>query len=43
MNSQLIGVICAIIAIVLTPIYLVLGLKGVKTLSQIRDAIKPRS
>lgn len=43
MNTQLIGVICAIIAVVLTPIYLLIGVKGVKTLSEIRDALKPRS
>ena len=43
MNTQMIGVICAIIAIVLTPIYLILGFRGVKTLSEIRDAIKHRS
>ena len=43
MNTQLIAVICAIIAVVLTPIYLILGVKGLKTLSQIRDATKQRS
>jgi hypothetical protein len=43
MNTQVIGVVCAIIAIVLTPIYLKLGFGGVTTLSQIRDAIKHRT
>jgi len=43
MNTQVIGIVCAIIAIVLTPIYLILGFRGVKTLSEIRDAMKQRS
>ena len=42
MDYQLIGLVCAIIAVVLTPLYLKLGFSGVRTLQQIRDKISSR-
>ena len=42
MDTQLIGVICAVIGAVLVPLYLKLGFSGLKTLQQIRDNLKQR-
>jgi hypothetical protein len=40
MNTVLIAKICAGIAVVLTPIYLVMIFKGVRSLSDIRDLLR---
>ena len=37
MSYQLIGLICAIVALILTPFYLKIGFSGVKTLKEMRD------
>jgi hypothetical protein len=42
MHTMLIAKICAAIAVVLTPIYLVMLFKGVRSLGDIRDLLRRR-
>jgi len=42
MNTQLIAVVCAVAAVVLTPVYLTLAFKVLKALAQSRDATRPQ-